>query len=112
METGIVFPVLPGKSEALREFAQKLLGERRAEFELSQLSVHKESWFIQPTPMGDVCIVHFESDDPAAVFAGLASSQDDFDVWFRSQVLDTTGIDLTQPLPGLPPRIFHWTRGA
>lgn len=111
METGMVFPVLPGKSEALIAFAQKLMGERRAEYERSQVSVSKESWFLQPTPMGDLCVVHFESTDPGAVFAGLATSEEPFDVWFREQVLETTGVDLANPLAGFPPRIFHWTRG-
>ena len=110
METGIVFPVLPGKREALIAFAQKLMGERKAEYEQSQVSVHRESWYIQPTPHGELCIVHFEAVDPAAVFAGLATSQEPFDIWFREQVLDTTGVDLTQPPGGMPEQIFHWKR--
>lgn len=110
METNVVFPVLPGKSEALIAFAETIMGPRRAEYEISQQSVTKESWFLQPTPNGDICIVHFESDDPAAVFNGLAESQEPFDVWFREQVLDTTGVDLTNPPAGFPARIFHWTR--
>jgi hypothetical protein len=111
METGMVFPVLPGKQEALLAFASALMVERRAEYEASQVGVTKESWFLQPTPHGDLCIIHFEAADPMSVFAGLAESQEPFDVWFREQVMDTTGIDLTQPVPGLPPRIFNWARG-
>lgn len=110
METGIVFPVLPGQSQALVAFAEKLMGERRAEYEKSQVSIIRESWFLQPTPVGDMCIVHFKAEDPLAVFAGLAESREPFDVWFREQVLETTGIDLTSPPPGLPTRIFHWSR--
>lgn len=109
-ETAMVLPVLPGKREALFEFARALMHERKPEYERSQVTVRKESWFLQPTPQGDLCLVHFESEDPDAVFAGLAESQDPFDVWFRAQVLDTTGVDLTQPPDILPLRFFHWER--
>lgn len=106
----MVLPVLPGKQESLIAFANSVMGERLAEYEISQQSVTKESWFFQPTPMGDVIIVYFVSVDPGAVFAGLAESQEPFDVWFRAQVLNCTGVDLTQLPAGLPPRIFHWER--
>lgn len=110
MEVGMVFPVVPGKSDALVAFANALMNERKAEYEISQASVLKESWFLQPTPMGDVCVIHFEAPDPGAVFAGLAESNEPFDVWFREQVLETTGVDLRNPPAGLPTRIFHWAR--
>jgi hypothetical protein len=106
----MVFPVIPGKSESLTAFANKILNERKAEYEISQASVTKESWFLQPTPAGDVCVVVFEAPDPSAVFAGLAESQEPFDVWFRGQVLENTGVDLSQPGGGMPTRIFHWSR--
>lgn len=110
MEAGLVFPVVPGKREALVAFAQSLMNERRSEYEASQVSIHKESWFLQPTPMGDVCVVHFEAADPAAVFQGLAESEEPFDVWFRSQVLETTGVDLSKSVGAIPERIFNWSR--
>ena len=93
-------------------FAAAMMGERKAEYVKSQVTVTRESWFLQPTPQGDLLVVHFESPDPGAVFAGLAESQEPFDVWFRDQVLEITGFDLTEPLAGLPPRIFHWQRGG
>ncbi|MCX6382538.1 MAG: hypothetical protein NT023_24170 [Armatimonadetes bacterium] len=109
-ELGLVLPVLPGKRLTLQAFADALAGERRVEYELSQASVIKESWFLQPTPHGDLLLVHFEAPDPSAVLTALAVSEEPFDVWFREQTLDITGVDLTQPMPGLPERIFHWAR--
>ena len=109
-ETEMVLPVLPGKQESLIALANSLMNERKAEYIESQQTVTKESWFLQPTPMGDLCIVYFVSVDPGVVFKGLAESQEPFDVWFRSQVLDCTGFDLTQLPSGLPPRIFNWER--
>jgi hypothetical protein len=75
MEIGMVFPVLPGKSESLADFARKIKNERRSEYEQSQISISKETWWLQPTPMGDPCIVHFVAEDPMNVFSNLGSSQ-------------------------------------
>lgn len=108
MEVGVVFPV--ASRPALVSLANALMGERKAEYEASQVSVVRESWFVQPTPQGEVVIVHFEAADPAAVFSGLASSDEPFDVWFREQVLIATGVDLSTPPEGLPEQIFHWSR--
>ena len=110
MEQCTVFPVLPGQRDALIAFAEKLMGERRAEFDNSQVTVSKESWYLQPTPMGDFCIVYVQAADPMAVFEGLATSQEPFDVWFREQVLLTTGVDLATPPEALPSKIFDWKR--
>lgn len=110
MEIGMVFPVLPGKSNSLAQFAQKLMNERKAEYEQSQVSISKESWWLQPTPMGDLCVIHFEASDPMAVFSALGTSQEPFDIWFRAEVLENTGVDLATPPAGLPQQIFHWSR--
>lgn len=108
----MVFPVLPGQSQSLTDFASKLMNERKAEYVASQTSVNKESWWLQPTPMGDICIVHFEAEDPMAVFSALGTSQEPFDVWFRQEVLANTGVNLAQPPAGMPAQIFNWSRGS
>lgn len=106
----MMFPLLPGKREAVAEFAAALIGPRRAEFEAAQTTVLKESWFLQPSPAGDLLVVHFEAADTAQVMTNLASSDDPFDVWFRDQVKRLSGIDLTESLGPLPERVFSWTR--
>jgi len=82
------FLVLPGKSEAAKEFAKTLAGPRYREFEGSEerLHVSKEAFFLQKTPQGDFVIVYFEADDVR---------------WFKDQVKEITGVDLDQP--GGPP---------
>jgi hypothetical protein len=104
------FPVLSGKEDEPRKFAEETL-ERREEFEASQrrLGVTKEEWALQQTPMGSMVIVRFESSDVAAAFAGLAESNDAFDVWFRERVLEITGVDLAAPSDDpLPEVILSW----
>jgi hypothetical protein len=71
------FPVLPGKDDEARRFAQETL-ERREEFDRSQerLRTTRDEWALQQTPMGSLLIVRFEADDVAQAFAGLAQSAD------------------------------------
>jgi hypothetical protein len=111
MEAAIVFPLLPGKRLALAQFVSELTGERRATHDRSHSMVTRESWFMQPTPQGDLVIVYLEAPDPTEVFAELAVSSGAFEVWFRAQVLELTGMNLTMLPPFcLPTRILHRVR--
>jgi hypothetical protein len=105
------FPVLPGKGDDARKFAQETLA-RRDEFTASQnkSGVTKEEWSLQETPMGALVVVRFESPDIDKSFARLAESTDDFDVWFRERVKDVSGVDLGAPSEAPPPEIIlDWT---
>lgn len=101
------FPVLPGKADEVRKLAQETLG-RGEEFSASQKKsgIPREEWALQETPMGDLVLVRFECDDVEASFARLATSTDDFDVWFRGRVLEISGVDLAAPPEGAPPEII------
>lgn len=111
MEAAIVFPLLPGKRLALEQFVQALAEDRRAEHDQFHWMVDRESWFLQPTLQGDLVIIYLEASDPMEVFGELAISQGDFAVWFRTQVLDLTGLNLTRLPPFcMPARILHRVR--
>jgi hypothetical protein len=101
------FPVLAGKEDEVRKLAQETLG-RMEEYNASQKRVGttKEEWALQETPMGSLVLVHFEARDPEAAFATLAQSTDDFDVWFKSRVLEISGVDLSAALEGPPPEVI------
>jgi hypothetical protein len=104
------FPVLPGKEDEPRKFARETL-DRGEEFAASQrrFGVTKEEWSLQQTPMGSLVVVRFEGSDIEAVFAGLAQSNDEFDVWFKGRVLEITGVDLDAPSDDpLPELILTW----
>jgi hypothetical protein len=105
------FPVLEGKEDEARKFAQETL-DRRDEFGESQrrYGITKEEWSLQQTPMGSMVVVRFESDNVEAAFAGLGQSDDSFDVWFKQRVKEISGVDLGAPMPGpLPEIIFDWS---
>jgi len=104
------FPLLPGKTEAGKEFAKACMGPRRAEFAeaLKTHGVTKESWFLQKTPKGDMVIVHFEAEDIEKTFEIMAMEKTTFMVWFKQQVKSVTGFDLEQPGDEPPPEeIVH-----
>ena len=106
--TAVMFPILPDKREQVFQFAEALSGERAHEYAASQQSVAKENWYLQSTPMGDFLIVHFEAPDCAAVFSSLAVSQEPFDVWFRQQAQEISGIDLSKSIGDLPQVVFEY----
>jgi len=109
-EISMMFPVLPGKREALVAFANTLMRERKAELDIAQGSVQVENWYLQPTPFGDFVVVHFVAPSVPAVFAALAVDTGEFETWYRAQILDITGIDLANPPGELPARIFQWRK--
>ncbi|GAC1348963.1 MAG: hypothetical protein NVSMB27_18630 [Ktedonobacteraceae bacterium] len=106
-----VSPILPGKHEAWRRFCQELLESRRYEYEQSrrQLGVTKElAWWMQ-TAQGEMAIVYLETEHPNQVFPRMAESNLPFDSWFRQQMLELHGLDITRSPQGPPNElIFVW----
>ena len=104
-------PLLPGKTEQDRNDIRSCAeGERKAAHKASRArhGIAREAVWIQPTPMGDLAVVYIEAEDLQAAFAGLGSSQDPFDVWFREQVRDVHGINLEDGFPP-PEQILAYT---
>jgi hypothetical protein len=59
------------------------------------------------SPMGDFGIVLLEGDDPVAANKAFAASQDPYDVWFKQQVAEFTGVDFGQPVPAIE-QLVDW----
>ncbi len=70
MENAFFVPILPGKTPAAYAFAEALSTERRADMDRAQVSITKESWFIQETPHGDFMIVYYHAPDGDKVSRG------------------------------------------
>jgi hypothetical protein len=107
-----IFPILPGKEGAARGFAAACVGERREGFnaQAARTGLARETWALQETPMGSFMVVWFEAPDVEKAFTELATSSDEFSIWFRGQVSDLTGFDLSAPPEGpLPEVLFDWT---
>ena len=95
-------PVLEGKSAGARAFLAELEGARKADYATSEqrLAITKEVWAIQSTPMGELFVVFFQAPDIPGAVGQFVGSRDPFDLWFKAQVKDVTGIDLNVPPPG------------
>jgi len=105
------FPVLPGKEDKVRAFAKECAGPRKRQFDegQSRVGTTRETWALQPTPAGSFVLVWFDGDVDAA-FEDLATAQDEFSIWFRAQIEEITGVDMSQPPEegSAPEMIFEW----
>ena len=101
-------PILPGKLEAWKQFNYEINGPRRKEFEDQQkrVGISRQRVWLQQTPGGDMALVVQEGEEPQRAMEALAAPTDAFDVWFREQIKDIHGLDLSQPLPGPPTELF------
>jgi hypothetical protein len=95
----LAFPVQEGTAEAARAFMRDLDDARRDEYDRSErrLGISKEVWFLAPTPAGELLVGYIEAEDFATAAPQFFASQDPFDLWFKQQMLEVTGIDLNDP---------------
>jgi hypothetical protein len=111
METCFFVPILPGKAEDALRFATELNTTRRGDYTNAQVTITREKWWIQETPHGSFMIVYFESPDAETVMGNLAGSTEPFDMWFKAQILELTGVDTEQPMPGgVPKKVLDWSK--
>jgi hypothetical protein len=101
----IIFPILPGKTDAAREFMRALETERKTDLARSNQSVGmtREVWFLATGPAGDQLIGYAEMADFNRVIAEVAESRDEFDTWYKRQLAEVTGVDMNNPPPDLQP---------
>lgn len=106
-----VFALPDGKLEAARAFAAELDGPRRPQLEELErrCGVERELWTIQEMPEGGHAILVFFDGDIDKAFTELATAEDDFTTWYRAQVLDIGGPDLTSDDQPASEVVFEWT---
>ena len=95
-------PIQPGKTPAARRFLEELEQQRKADYAASEqrLGITKEVWALQAGPDGDRLVVFFQSKDIGGAVRKFVGSKDEFDLWFKAQVRESTGVDLNVPPPG------------
>jgi hypothetical protein len=102
-------PLAPDKEAELRAFFDEATA-RRSELEESRRAsghTRDQAWLNQ-TPMGAVCCVYLEGDDPAGGNAIFAASKRPYDLWFKEQASAIFGIDFSQPLPPIE-EVWDWS---
>ncbi len=96
--------ILPGKYDQWKAMHDQFHegGARRAEWEdqMNRYGITRQLVSLQRTPDGDFVVVLFEGENPGAMMAGLANSDNEFDKWFAGQVKEVHGIDVEHAPPG------------
>ncbi len=106
-----VFALPADKLDAARSFAAELNGPRRQHLEdlERRCGVEQELWTIQEMPDGGHAILVFFDGDIDKTFTELATADDEFSTWYRTQVLDIGGPDLTSDDQPASEVIFEWS---
>ncbi len=105
----VVFPVLPGKTEAARAFMRDVDGPRMAEYDRSEqaIGISKELWFLASLPTGDALVGYIEAADFGKAVGQFGASNEPFDVWFKQRMLEVTGVDFSNiPADFRPPELL------
>lgn len=82
-------PIVSGKTETWKRYVQEREGPRKDDFTRSRqkAGLKNEQVWLQHTPMGDMAVVVWETDNPTRVFEYFMESNDPSDVWFREKIL-------------------------
>jgi hypothetical protein len=98
-------PILPGKTADARAFLRDLDGPRKAEFDKSEqrIGITKELWYLATLSTGDQLVGYMEANNFGEAVAQFSASTDPFDLWFKKQMADVTGMDLNNIPPGFAP---------
>ena len=102
-------PIKPGKEETWKSWAAETNGARKAEFdEMNQrMGITTHAAWLQQNPDGSRLAVVVLDGPGASEFLGtLATSDHEFDRWFRTNVEDIHPMDFSAPPPPAPVRFF------
>jgi hypothetical protein len=97
--TCLVVPVKAGKEGALHDFYREIESEKKDDYDRSEqrLGISKEVAWSAKTDSGTVAVIYIESENFESAFGQFVQSKDSFDLWFKQQVLDISGLDLNNP---------------
>lgn len=86
--------------------------QRKPDYARSEqrIGITREHWFFAQTPSGPQLVAYMESDDFNNSLTLFVQSQDEFDLWFKRRLNDSTGLDLNNPPAGmvLPEHLSHY----
>ena len=111
MKYAFAVPILPGKTDAAREWVRTVLGPRSEEWTEIQnrQGVVQETYVLQESPDGDMIIVFGEGEWIAP--AQILDLSRPFDKFLREQVMEISGIDIME-FGGEAPEVLGEWRSA
>jgi hypothetical protein len=98
----LLMPLLAGRCDDARDFMDEFEHDRRDAHHRSgeRVGISREAWFLASGKVEVTLVAYIESDDFARALGELSASRDEFDMWFKRRLRDTTGIDLNSA-PGI-----------
>ena len=95
-------PILPDKADAWKAWTEEVTGDRKADFEAMNerhgLTTHA-AWLHANPDGSHMAVVVVDGPGAATFLQNLATSDDEFDTWFRSNVEAVHPMDFSGPLP-------------
>jgi hypothetical protein len=109
-------PILPGQEATIQRMSEELSASEslhNAYVESRRnLGITKEMVWLQSTPIGEMVIVYWETENPQNVLREIANSQDEFDARFRQFIESSApAIDFSQQQPLSNKLLFEWPPG-
>jgi hypothetical protein len=103
----LVVPIKPGMTDDARDFMRELEGPRKPDYDQSErrIGITKEVWYLARTSSGDQFVAYMESADFGRALSLFSGSHDEFDMWFKRRLADSTGLDLNTPPSGPLPEL-------
>lgn len=94
----MAIPIREGKLEQWKQFMQEMNGKYKDAYRTSRekLSI-RERVFLQQLPQGDFVILTLTGENPKEAFRHFGEGDDEFSRWFRHQVKELHGMDLSNP---------------
>jgi len=111
----LTIPVLPGQADAARTFMGELESTQRSSYADSEqrIGIDKELWFMSDLGDRDLLVAYMESGDFGRALEQFSGSRDPFDMWFKEQLANVTGLDLNDPPEmQLPELVSHYEAAA
>ena len=104
----ILAPIVDGKMGTWKQWATDLKDSRAEEFKEfnTRYRLTRHSAWLAETPAGPVVAALHEGPGAENFMSDLATSDHEFDVWFRDSITDIHNIDFNAPLPGSPPQLL------
>ena len=104
----ILAPIADGKMETWKQWATDLEQSKAEEFKdlNSRYGLTRHSAWLAETPAGPVVAALHEGPGSDDFMSKLATSDHDFDVWFRGRISEIHNINFNAPLPGSPPQLL------
>ena len=104
----IVAPIVEGKLEAWKQWCTELSGSRAEDLKdfNRRYGLTRHAAWLAETPSGQVVVALHQGPGADELMPKLAASDNEFDRWMASKLLEIHGMDVSQPPPGPMPQLY------